>query len=212
MEINEKMLRAKERLLEKFKQTAPRIASGKPRLPPGQHLVKGFPVLDLGIHPQFRPERWRFRVDGLVEAPLNLSWEEFRALPKTEQVSDFHCVTTWSKYDVRWSGVSFRTLVERVRPSPESSHLIQECDDGYTTNLPLDELRGDDILVAYELEGAPIPLEHGGPVRMIVPHLYAWKSAKFLTRLVFQDRDTRGFWEVRGYHNHADPWKEERFG
>jgi DMSO/TMAO reductase YedYZ molybdopterin-dependent catalytic subunit len=212
MAINEKMLRAKELLLEKFKKAGPRSASGHGRLPPGQHLVKGFPVLDLGIQPEFHPERWRFRVDGLVERPLDLSWAEFTALPKAGQVSDFHCVTTWSKYDVRWSGVKFSTLVERVRPRPQVSHLIQECGDGYTTNVPLSELLGDDVLLAYELEGAPLPIEHGGPMRMIVPQLYAWKSAKFLVRLVFQAHDTKGFWEVRGYHNHADPWKEERYG
>jgi DMSO/TMAO reductase YedYZ molybdopterin-dependent catalytic subunit len=212
MEINQKMLRAKELLLEKFKRAAPRMASGRERLPPGQHLTTGFPILDLGIHPEFHPERWRLRVDGLVERSLNLSWAEFTRLPKAEQVADFHCVTTWSKYDVRWGGVKFSTLVERARPRPEATHLVLECNDGYTTNLPLSELGGADVLLAYELEGEPLPLEHGGPMRMLVPHLYAWKSAKFLVRLTFQDRDTRGFWEVRGYHNHADPWKEERFG
>lgn len=210
MEINQKMLRAKELLLEKFKKTGQR--TGSDRLPPGQHLVKGFPVLDLGIQPEFHPERWHFRVDGLVAHPMDLTWQEFTALPKAEQISDFHCVTTWSKYDVHWTGVKFSTLLERVQPKPEATHLIQECNDGYTTNLPLSELQGDDVLLAYELEGQPLPIEHGGPMRMIVPHLYAWKSSKFLTRLTFQSHDTKGFWEVRGYHNHADPWKEERYG
>ena len=212
MEINQKMLRAKRQLLEKFKQAAPRVLGGKDRLPPGQHLTQGFPVLDLGIHPEFRPERWRFRVDGLVGQPMDLSWPEFCALPKAGQVSDFHCVTTWSKYDVRWSGVKFGTILGRVRPDSRATHVVLTCDDGYTTNLPLDELRGDDVLLAYELEGKPVPLEHGGPLRMIVPHLYAWKSAKFMSRITFLDRDEPGFWEVRGYHNHADPWTEERFG
>lgn len=210
MEINQKMLRAKERLLDKFKRAGRRAGSG--RLPPGQHLVQGFPVLDLGIQPQFDPERWRFRVEGLVERPLEFTWPEFTALPRSEQVSDFHCVTTWSKYDVRWGGVKFSVIVERARPRPEATHVILECNDGYTTNLPLAELGGDDILLADTLEGAPLPIEHGGPLRMIVPHLYAWKSAKFLTRVVFQAHDTPGFWETRGYHNHADPWKEERYG
>ncbi len=212
MAINEKMLRAKELLLEKFKKAGPHVIGGHGRLPPGQHLVKGFPVLDLGIQPEFNPERWRFRVDGLVERPLDLSWVEFTALPKAEQVSDFHCVTTWSKYDVHWSGVKFSTILEHVRPKPQATHLIQECNDGYTTNVPLSELQGADVLLAYALDGQPLPIEHGGPMRMIVPQLYAWKSAKFLVRLTFQDHDTRGFWEVRGYHNHADPWKEERYG
>lgn len=209
MEINQKMLRAKALLLEKFKKTGQR--TGSDRLPPGQHLVKGFPVLDLGIQPEFHPERWRFRVDGLVAHPMDLSWQKFQALPKADQVSDFHCVTTWSKYDVQWGGVKFSTIVDRVQPKPEATHLILECNDGYTTNLPLSELQGDDIILAHELEGQPLPIEHGGPMRLIVPHLYAWKSAKFLVRLVFQANDTKGFWEVRGYHNHADPWKEERY-
>jgi len=210
MEINQKMLRAKELLLEKFKKTGQR--TGSDRLPPGQHLVKNFPVLDLGIQPEFHPERWRLRVDGLVAQPMELSWQEFTALPKARQVSDFHCVTTWSKYDVQWSGVKFSTIVERVRPKAEAAHLILECNDGYTTNLPLSELQGDDVILAYELDGQPLPIEHGGPMRLIVPQLYAWKSAKFLVRMVFQSQDTKGFWEVRGYHNHADPWREERYG
>jgi len=212
MEINQKMLRAKVALLDKFKRAAPRALGGKERLPPGQHLTAAFPVLDLGIHPEFRPERWRFRVDGLVAHSLDLSWDEFLALPKAEQASDFHCVTTWSKYGVRWAGVKFRTLLQLSQPQPQATHVVLTCDDGYTTNLPLDELRGDDILLAYELEGKPVPVEHGGPLRMLVPHLYAWKSAKFLSRISFLDHDEPGFWEVRGYHNRADPWKEERFG
>lgn len=208
----EKMIRAKEALLEKFKKLKPRIDPNHNRLPPGQHLTSQFPVLDLGIRPKFDPAVWRLRVGGLVEQPLSLSWAEFTALPKTEQVSDFHCVTTWSKYDVRWNGVKFRTIVERARPKAGVTHLVLDCADGYTTNLPLRELRGDDVMLAYELEGRPLPLEHGGPMRFIVPHLYAWKSAKFVIGLRFFDHDERGYWEVRGYHNHADPWREERYG
>ncbi len=126
-------------------------------------------------------------------------------------MSDFHCVTTWSKYDVRWGGVPFAAIVAQVRPTAAARFLIQVCADGYTTNLPLSELQGDDVLLAYELDGAPLPLEHGGPMRLIVPHLYAWKSAKFLTTLRFQAEDTPGFWEVRGYHDIGNPWSEERF-
>jgi len=212
MDINPKMLRAKEKLLDKFRRAAPRALGGRERLPPGQHVTQGFPVLDLGIHPEFRPESWRFRVDGLVAQPLDLSWDEFRALPRVEQVSDFHCVTTWSKVDVRWTGVKFRTMLERVRPGAQANHVVLGCSDGYTTNLPLHELQGEDVLLADELDGQPLQVEHGGPMRMLVPHLYAWKSAKFMTRITFLDHDEPGFWEVRGYHNHADPWKEERFG
>jgi DMSO/TMAO reductase YedYZ molybdopterin-dependent catalytic subunit len=210
--VNEKMIRAKTALLEKFRRAAPRALGGRERLPPGQHLTPGFPVLDLGVHPEFRPERWRFRVDGLVARPMDLSWDDFRALPRSAQTSDFHCVTTWSKYDVRWSGVSFRAIRERTEPQPRATHVVLTCGDGYTANLPLSELMGDDVLLADELEGEPLPIEHGGPLRMLVPHLYAWKSAKFLERITFLDHDEPGFWEVRGYHNHADPWKEERFG
>lgn len=208
----DRMLRAKEALLEKFKKLTPRIDPNRNRLPPGQHLTTQFPVLDLGIRPKFDPAVWRLRVGGQVESPVSLSWAEFTALPKAEQVCDFHCVTTWSKYDVRWGGVKFRTIAELVRPKPGVTHLIQECSDGYTTNIPLNELTGDDVMLAYELEGQPLPLEHGGPMRFIVPHLYAWKSSKFLMGLRFQDHDEKGYWEVRGYHNHADPWREERFG
>jgi DMSO/TMAO reductase YedYZ molybdopterin-dependent catalytic subunit len=206
------MLHAKEKLLEKFKQAAPRVLGGRERLPPGQHLTPGFPVLDLGIHPEFRPELWRFRVNGLVAQGLDLSWDEFRALPKAEQRCDFHCVTTWSKYDVNWGGVKFRTILQRVQPAPRASHVVLGCADGYTTNLPLNELLGLDALLAHELEGKPLPVEHGGPMRMLIPHLYAWKSAKFMQSITFLDHDEPGFWEVRGYHNHADPWTEERHG
>ena len=207
----DRVIEGKARFREKVFKILPQGMGGKDRLPPGQHLVTGFPVLDLGVRPRFVPEDWRFYVEGDVENPLELTWDQFTNLPKETQVSDFHCVTTWSKYDVTWGGVKFRTIVDMVKPKSGSTHLIQGCGDGYTTNLPLDELKADDILLAYELEGQPLPLEHGGPLRMIVPHLYAWKSSKFLNKFIFQDHDTPGFWEVRGYHNRGCPWKEERF-
>lgn len=203
------VIRNKAKLLERFKARGTR--RGAERLPPGQRLVPGFPVLDLGTHPPFDPAAWRLRVEGLVAEPLELTWEAFRALPHTEQVSDFHCVTTWSRYDVRWSGVKLRTLLERVRPTDAVTHVVQVCADGYTTNLPFAHLQGDDILLADTLEGEPLPVAHGGPLRLLVPHLYAWKSAKWLTGLRFQDHDTPGFWEERGYHAVGDPWREERF-
>lgn len=208
----DKMIRAKEALLEKFKKLKPRVDHSHQRLPPGQHLTQQFPVLDLGIRPRFDPAVWRFRVQGEVEQPLSLSWAEFTALPKAEQVSDFHCVTTWSKYDVRWTGVKFRTITEKAGVKRSAEHLLLDCADGYTTNVPLAELRGDDVILAYELEGRPLPLDHGGPMRLIVPHLYAWKSAKFVIGMRFLPHDEKGYWEARGYHNHADPWKEERYG
>ena len=212
MNRTEKMLRAKAHLLQKFKKMVPRIDPTRKRLPPGQHMAQGFPVLDIGVHPQFDAATYRFRVTGEVENPMDLSWDEFTALPKAEQVSDFHCVTTWSKFDVRWGGMKFSALLEMVQPTAKAAHVIQECNDGYTTNLPLAEMLGDDVILAYELDGEPLPVEHGGPLRVIVPHLYGWKSSKFVTSLVFQEHDSKGFWETRGYHNHADPWKEERFG
>jgi DMSO/TMAO reductase YedYZ molybdopterin-dependent catalytic subunit len=207
----EHVLRNKARLLEKFKASGRSAGAGRERLPPGQHSVTRFPVLDLGIHPGFDPATWRLSVAGEVERPLALTWAEFCALPQAQQVADFHCVTTWSQYDLRWGGVKFRTLLELVGPRPTARFLIQECADGYTTNLPLAELQGDDILLAWQLNGQPLPIEHGGPMRLLVPHLYGWKSAKFLTGLRFQVRDTPGFWEERGYHDVGDPWKEERF-
>jgi DMSO/TMAO reductase YedYZ molybdopterin-dependent catalytic subunit len=213
------ILRNKARLLETFKargRTGPSGASdaaagGRERLPPGQHAVQNFPVLDLGIHPPFDPAAWRLTVEGAVEQPFTLSWEAFRALPRVEQVSDFHCVTTWSRHGLRWSGVPWRAIVERAGPGPAARCGIQSSADGYTTNLPLAALAGDDVLLADTLEGQPLPLEHGGPLRLLVPHLYGWKSAKFLTGLRFQEQDTPGFWEVRGYHDVGDPWAEERF-
>lgn len=203
------VIRNKAKLLEKFKQRAPGVGQG--RLPPGQHRVKGFPVLDLGVHPPFDPATWRLTVDGEVEHPLELTWDEFTALPRAEQVSDFHCVTTWSRYDVRWAGVKLRTLLERARPKPTARYLWQACADGYTTNVPFADVAGEDILLAYELDGEPLPVEHGGPMRLVVPHLYAWKSAKFLTRLHFMAEDAPGFWEKRGYHDRGDPWREQRY-
>lgn len=231
MEINPKMLAAKEKFLgalqrgrcgcricesaasAKNKLRSPfRPLEERDRLPPGQKLTKGFPVLDLGIHPPFDPATWTFRVEGEVENPMTWTWEEFQQLPKVEQLSDFHCVTTWSKFDVRWGGVKLRTVAELVHPKQTAHFVIAHCaDGGYTTNIPIDEALDDDVLLAYELDGQPLPIEHGGPMRLVVPRLYAWKSAKFLRALRFTERDEPGFWETRGYHNHADPWKEERY-
>ncbi|MDH5750999.1 MAG: sulfite oxidase-like oxidoreductase [Deltaproteobacteria bacterium] len=187
-------------------------AGKRDRLPPGQELVEDFPVLDLGIRPPFDQASWRLEIAGAVERPLVLTWEEFRALPRVGQTSDFHCVTTWSKFNVQWNGVPFAEILRMVKPLSGATHVIQECADGYDTNLPLAELLGGDILLADELQGQPLPLEHGGPLRLLVPHLYAWKSAKFLRRLLFLEQDRPGYWEQRGYHNRGNPWDEERHG
>jgi DMSO/TMAO reductase YedYZ molybdopterin-dependent catalytic subunit len=155
-----------------------------------------------------------------VENPVSLNWEQWKALPRAQQVTDFHCVTTWSKYDVPWGGVRFSDLAALVMPKPSAHYVIQHGGEGYTTNTPLEELMDDDVLIADEmildLNGErtpmmPIPRERGGPVRMIVPKLYAWKGSKFLVGLHFAERDAPGFWEVRGYNNHADPWRNERY-
>jgi len=181
------------------------------RLPPGQTLVTNFPVLSYGPTPRFNPAKWDFRVIGLVARPLRFGWEEFRALPRTRQVSDFHCVTSWSRYDNRWEGVKARALAELAGLKPEAKFVFVLCDGGYTTNLPLDEFLEDDVLLAYRHDGKDLEPDHGWPLRLVVPKLYAWKSAKWVRAIEFCAADRRGFWEVRGYHNHGDPWTEERY-
>jgi DMSO/TMAO reductase YedYZ molybdopterin-dependent catalytic subunit len=213
-QYNPKMLSAKEKLLERFRARAPQPESEaeRHRLPSGQHLTSGFPVLDLGVRPPIDLATWSLEVTGEVENPLSFSWEEFQALPRIRQVRDFHCVTTWSKYDVRWGGVPFRALAERAGIKPSAHFVIASGGEGYTTNIPLEDCMREDVILADELDGKPLPLEHGGPVRLLVPHLYAWKSAKFLRGLRLAEKDEPGFWEVRGYHNHGDPWREQRYG
>lgn len=182
------------------------------RLPPGQRQVRNWPVLDLGIRPEVALESWRLTVDGLVETPLSWSWADLQAQPQISSVSDIHCVTAWSRYDNRWEGVAARHLLALARPLPAARHIVFHAYDGYTTNLPLDAFAAEDALLASKWEGEPLPAEHGGPLRVVVPKLYFWKSAKWVKRLEFVAEDRKGFWEVRGYHNEADPWKEERYG
>jgi DMSO/TMAO reductase YedYZ molybdopterin-dependent catalytic subunit len=182
-----------------------------PTIPPGQSLATGFPVLHVGDVPTFDPATWRLRFFGLCENPYELTWDQLRAEPAVEWRGDIHCVTRWSKKDTLWRGVPFRRLVERAKPAPSVSHVVQHADNDYTTNLPLAAMLGDDCLVAYEFDGAPLEPIHGGPVRMLVPKLYFWKSAKWIKGIEFLDHDEKGFWEVRGYNNDADPWKEERY-
>jgi len=181
------------------------------RVPPGQYLTDKFPVLSYGPTPRFNPEKWDFRVLGMVEEPLRFSYKEFLALPQSGQVADFHCVTTWSRLDNEWEGVKISDLMARVRLKPGVTHAIVHCDGGYTTNLPLREFLDDDVMLARRHDGRDLEPDHGWPLRLIVPKLYAWKSAKWVRAIEFTDADRRGFWEVRGYHNHADPWKEERY-
>lgn len=209
----DRYIEAKQKWAEKQKArgvTARAVASAD-RLPPGQKLTTGFPVLDLGVQPDIPATEWRLKIDGLVERPAQLSWDQFNALPQVVDVSDFHCVTTWSKYDCRWGGVAFTTLYELVQPKPEARFVYFTSYDGYSTNVSLDKCLDDDVLVATSFENEPVSREHGGPARVIIPKLYAWKGAKFVSGITFLAEDKLGFWEVRGYSNTADPWTEDRY-
>lgn len=190
---------------------APFLKQKDPTVPPGQTVTTGFPVLHVGDIPHIDPAAYTLSFTGQVEEPFSITYDELRALPSTEYRGDIHCVTRWSKKDTQWRGVLFRTLVERARPHASATHVLQYADNSYTTNLPLAWMMDDDVLVAYEFDGSPIEPIHGGPVRILVPKRYFWKSAKWVHRLDFMDHDVKGFWETRGYHNDADPWKEQRY-
>jgi DMSO/TMAO reductase YedYZ molybdopterin-dependent catalytic subunit len=181
------------------------------RLPPGQHLVTNWPVLDLGQHPGIPREQWRLQIYGAVEQPLLLDWDAMMALPQSASVSDIHCVTTWSRYDNNWEGVRTRDLLAATRPHPDVRYVVLHSHDNYTTNLALEDFAAEESLLAHSWSGQPLAREHGGPARMVVPHLYFWKSAKWIRDIEFRTADSPGFWEVRGYHNRADPWLEERY-
>ena len=182
------------------------------RLPPGQRLVTNWPVLDLGIQPDVPRSAWKLKVDGLVENPVAWDWDAFAAQPEFEDAPDVHCVTQWSRYDNRWTGVSVAHLLSLVQPKPDARHVILHGYDGYTTNVRLDHFSEADCLLAHSHDGVPLSREHGGPVRLIIPRYYLWKSAKWLKRIEFVGADKPGFWEVRGYHNEGDPWTEQRYG
>jgi DMSO/TMAO reductase YedYZ molybdopterin-dependent catalytic subunit len=186
--------------------------TGGDRLPPGQHLVRNWPVLDLGRQPEVSRERWRLRIGGLVERPLTLDWPAFEALPRAERRTDIHCVTTWSRYDNDWAGVSTATLLNEVAPRPEARFVTLHGYDGYTTNVPLADFAADDAMVATHWSGQPLTRDHGGPARVVIPHLYFWKSAKWVSAIELIGADRPGFWEVNGYHMRGDPWAEERYG
>ena len=181
------------------------------RLPPGQHLVRDWPVLDLGKQPDISRERWKLRIGGMVEQPLTLDWAAFMALPQVQLRSDIHCVTTWSRYDNDWTGVATRDLLDLVGPRDEASHLMLHGYDGYTTNVPLADFAVADAILVHSWQGKPLTREHGGPVRLVIPHLYFWKSAKWLGEIDFLGADRAGFWEENGYHMRGDPWAEERY-
>ena len=181
-------------------------------LPPGQYLEDGFPVLSAGPTPRVNLDTWDFRVEGDDGTLGRWSWKEFLALPATEMHTDIHCVTKWSKLDTDWKGVSIDTLFEAAGLSePPGDYVMAFCDGGYTTNLPVEDLVDGKAMVAYEYDGEPLPPEHGGPARLFVPHLYFWKSAKWVRGLRFMDEDAPGFWEAYGYHMYGDPWREQRY-
>jgi DMSO/TMAO reductase YedYZ molybdopterin-dependent catalytic subunit len=198
--------------------TGPANRDGMPKLPVGQHEVRNWPVLDLGEQPDVDLETWRLEVTGLVEHPFTLTFPEFLALPQVDDVSDFHCVTTWSRYDNHWTGVRFRTLAEMAVPKDSARFILCTGYDfmpgsyiPYTVNVPLARAVDDDVLLVHRWEGKPLPREHGGPCRMITPKLYAWKGAKWIRRIEFLADDHKGFWEVRGYSNSAEPWFNDRY-
>lgn len=181
------------------------------RLPPGQHLVRDWPVLDLGEHPAITRENWRLLIGGAVENPAVWEWTDFERQPQTRSLSDIHCVTSWSRYDNEWGGVTTRDLLAVVEPTPEAGFVLLHSYDGYTTNLTLEDFAGENALLAHSWQGQPLTRDHGGPVRLVVPHLYFWKSAKWLKRIEFLTKDHPGFWEVNGYHHRGDPWREQRY-
>jgi DMSO/TMAO reductase YedYZ molybdopterin-dependent catalytic subunit len=198
--------------------SGPANRHGMPRLPVGQHEVKNWPVLDLGEQPEVDKRSWKLEVGGLVEHPFTLTWDQLLELPQVDDVSDFHCVTTWSRYDNHWGGVRFKMIAELAVPKEEARFVLCTGYDfapgtfiPYTTNLPLERAIEDDVLLVHTWEGRPLPHEHGGPVRMITPKLYAWKGTKWIRTIDFLADDRQGFWEVRGYSNSAEPWFNDRY-
>lgn len=181
------------------------------RLPPGQSLTLKWPVLHYGSVPRFDPERWDFRVYGAVDAPVRWTWSDFNALPKVKRHSDFHCVTRWSRFDNDWEGVAFREVLERVKLKAGARYVLVHAEQGFTANVPLTDLDREKVLLATHHDGQPLSPDHGYPLRLIVPHLYAWKSVKWVRGIEFLDQDAPGFWEQNGYHMYGDPWREQRF-
>jgi DMSO/TMAO reductase YedYZ molybdopterin-dependent catalytic subunit len=210
--MNPSILERKERWAKKMAEKAAHVLErSNDRLPPGQHLTSGFPVLDLGIQPEIPLSEWTLELSGEAENPVRLSWQQFAELPRFEDVSDFHCVTTWSKFDCRWSGIALFTLVDLVKPASSVNSLFVKGYDGYSTNVPFEPCLDDDVLIATHLDGKPLSREHGGPARMIIPKLYAWKGAKFVQSIEFRSSMIRGYWENRGYSDYGDPWRDDRF-
>lgn len=210
--IKDKLVKTKEKWARDGRALTGETAQpAQRRLPPGQRETTDWPILDLGITPDVVPAEWSLTVGGAVEQPLKWSWADFLAQPQTELTADIHCVTTWSRYDNAWNGVSARHLLAQIRPRPGAEFLMFRSYDGYTTNVPLHRFADDDVLLAHSWQGEPLTRAHGGPVRVVIPKLYFWKSAKWLHSITVMDKDSPGYWELRGYHDEGDPWKEERY-
>ncbi|HEV7348679.1 sulfite oxidase-like oxidoreductase [Telluribacter sp.] len=191
--------------------TGPANRHGMPKLPVGQYESKKWPVLDLGYQPSVSLDRWRLTINGEVEHPVVLKWDDFMALPQTEDTSDFHCVTTWSRFDMQWVGVKLMDLAALVLPKDTATHIMCYGYDTYTTNIALEEALKPDVLLVHTVDGEVLSREHGGPVRVITPQLYAWKGAKWIKRIQFLSENKAGFWEERGYSDTAYPWRNDRY-
>jgi len=182
------------------------------RVPPNQKVTSELPVLHVGSIPTFDPEKWDFKVEGLVQKPVRFTYKDFMDLPSKVSISDFHCVTGWSRLDNKWEGVSFKTIVDLVKPLNNTRYVTIEAEGNYSTSLPLEDLLEDDVVLAYRLDNKTLEPKYGGPLRLVVPKKYAYKSAKWVRKLRFTTKQEPGYWERRGYSNTADPWKEERYG
>jgi DMSO/TMAO reductase YedYZ molybdopterin-dependent catalytic subunit len=195
---------------ERGRRRAESLGIDPSRLPPGQSPTVKWPVLSLGATPRVGTDQWLLSIDGAVTDPYVLDWEQFEAVADAEWHGDIHCVTRWSRFGMDWRGADVAALIRRANPRPEASHLLAHCHGGYTTNLPLSDVLEHRALIAHQVDGVPLPADHGGPARLLVPHLYLWKSAKWVQRLEVLDHDQLGFWERNGYHHRGDPWHEER--
>lgn len=226
MEKLDRIIEARLKLKARFEQkmlNSPSIADarpqgsgninrhGMPELPIGQTITEKWPVLDLGYHPKTELKNWRLYIEGEVDNPMILNWEELMELPQTSDTSDFHCVTTWSKLNMPWKGVSMLDLAALVMPNASATHILCHAYDTYTTNISLEEALKPDVLLAHTVYDEPLSVEHGGPLRMITPQLYAWKGSKWIKKLVFMNANKLGFWEERGYSNTAYPWRNDRY-
>ncbi|MCA6469841.1 MAG: sulfite oxidase-like oxidoreductase [Pseudanabaena sp.] len=180
------------------------------RIPKGQRLTNGFPIMTYGDTPQIQRQDWQFRVWGLATEKI-FSWDDFMSMPQTEFTIDFHCVTTWSKLDVKWKGIKVTDFLKYIEVDPQAVHLMEHCYGGYTTNIAMEDFAREENFFAHTLFDAPLPIDNGGPMRLVVPHLYAWKSAKWLNGLEFLDKMQLGFWERNGYHHRGEPFAEERY-